>query len=305
MNIVVYTKRGTKPRSFNLGGPLQAGLFVIGALVLVGSLVTGGYYMGSRSTPEHYVLEWRGHIEAQEKDLESIRAQAEVDINALASRLGSLQAHITRVDALGSRLLAMADIDSEEFNFTQAPALGGPSEDVKSQDVVNLDALERSIALLESELQSRNTQLTVLENVLSDEKLKEEVYPAGRPVEKGWLSSRYGWRTNPFGGNQQFHKGLDFAGKEDSEIIAVGGGVVTWSGRKYGYGNLVEINHGNGYVTRYGHNKSNIVKLGQAVKKGEPIATMGSTGRSTGPHVHFEVIKDGKQIDPARFIAMN
>ena len=131
------------------------------------------------------------------------------------------------------------------------------------------------------------------------------MYPAGRPVQQGWLSSYYGWRTNPFGGNQQFHKGIDFAGKENSEIVAVGGGVVTYSGKRYGYGNLVEITHGNGYITRYGHNKKNLVREGETVKKGQAIALMGSTGRSTGPHVHFEVIKDGKKIDPAKFIALN
>lgn len=304
MNIVVYTNRGAKPRSFNLGGPLQLCLALVGVVALTAVLLAGGYAVGVKQAPSQVVAQWEQQLTGQQHALEAVRAQAEADLNALAARLGGMQAHITRMDALGSRLVAMADIDEQEFNFTHTPALGGPSE-VNSENTLNLDSLELAIASLESELNHRDAQLSVLENVLTDENLKGEVYPAGRPIEKGWLSSYYGWRTNPFGGNQQFHKGLDFAGKEDSKIIAVGGGVVTWSGRKYGYGNLVEINHGNGYVTRYGHNKLNEVKVGQAVKKGEVIALMGSTGRSTGPHVHFEVIKDGRQIDPVRFIQSN
>lgn len=304
MNIVVYTNRGGKPRSLHIGGALQASLLLSVALLLVGGLVLSGYFAGAQRSPEAYVVEWREQVNQQRVQLDELRGQAESDLNALAGRLGRLQGHITRVDALGSRLLAMADIDSNEFNFTHSPAVGGPSDTLEDNQT-NLDSLEQSIMALEAELKSRSSQLAVLENVLSDENLKQEVYPAGRPVQKGWLSSYYGWRTNPFGGNQQFHKGMDFAGKEDSEIVAVGGGVVTYSGRRYGYGNLVEITHGNGYITRYGHNKTNLVREGEAVKKGQTISRMGSTGRSTGPHVHFEVIKDGKKIDPAKFIALN
>ena len=304
MNIVVYTNRGGKPRSLHISGALQAGLVLGACLFLVGGLALGGYWAGAQSTPEDYVVEWREQIDKQRSQLDTLRGQAESDLNALAGRLGRLQGHVTRVDALGSRLLAMADIDSKEFNFTHSPAMGGPSDTLDSS-AINLDTLEQSIMALEAELKGRASQLAVLENVLSDENLKQEVYPAGRPVQKGWLSSYYGWRTNPFGGNKQFHKGMDFAGKEDSPIVAVGGGVVTYSGRRYGYGNLVEITHGNGYITRYGHNKTNLVREGEAVKKGQSISLMGSTGRSTGPHVHFEVIKDGKKIDPTKFIALN
>ena len=132
--------------------------------------------------------------------------------------------------------------------------------------------------------------------------LENEVFPAGRPVEKGWISSYYGMRSDPFTGRPEFHKGMDFAGKQGSDIVAVGGGMVTWAGKRYGYGNMVEITHGNGYVTRYGHLEKIVVEVGQAVKKGQLIATLGSTGRSTGPHVHFEVIENGKTVNPLKFI---
>ena len=141
----------------------------------------------------------------------------------------------------------------------------------------------------------------MLETLLMDRSLRERLMPSGRPISKGWLSSNFGKRADPFTGKQEYHKGVDFAGKEGADVLAVGDGVVTWSSKRSGYGNLVEINHGNGYVTRYGHNKSNTVEVGETVKKGQQIALIGSTGRSTGPHVHFEVLRNGKQVNPAKF----
>ena len=135
--------------------------------------------------------------------------------------------------------------------------------------------------------------------------ITERVMPSGRPVEEGWLSSTYGKRSDPFTGKPDFHPGLDFAGRKGSEVVAVADGVVIWSGPRGGYGNMVEIDHGHGYVTRYGHNEKNLVKVGDTVKKGQEIALMGSTGHSTGPHVHFEVLHNGKTVNPARFISRN
>jgi murein DD-endopeptidase MepM/ murein hydrolase activator NlpD len=156
---------------------------------------------------------------------------------------------------------------------------------------------------LETEMEDRDQKLSVLESLLMSRSLSERVMPSGRPVEDGWLSSRYGKRNDPFTGKQDFHKGLDFAGKKGSEVNAVGDGVVSWAGKKSGYGKLIEINHGNGYSTRYGHNQSHMVKVGDTVKKGQQIALMGSTGRSTGPHVHFEVLRNGKKVNPSGFIS--
>jgi murein DD-endopeptidase MepM/ murein hydrolase activator NlpD len=155
---------------------------------------------------------------------------------------------------------------------------------------------------LTSQLDDRQQQLSVLESVLINQNLHDEVIPTGRPILKGWVSSRYGKRADPFTGKQEFHKGIDLAGKKGSAVIAVASGVVMWSGDRYGYGNMVEINHGNGYVTRYGHNEETLVKIGDTVRKGQQIATMGSSGRSTGPHVHFEVWNNGRTEDPIRFI---
>jgi murein DD-endopeptidase MepM/ murein hydrolase activator NlpD len=144
--------------------------------------------------------------------------------------------------------------------------------------------------------------LTALESILLNHHIDEQRYLTGKPIEAGWLSSYYGVRKDPFSGLPAMHKGVDFAGKEGTKVIATAAGVVTWSGQRYGYGNLVEINHGDGLMTRYGHNKQLSVKIGDVVTKGQKIALMGNTGRSTGAHVHYEVIRNGLQQDPLPYV---
>jgi murein DD-endopeptidase MepM/ murein hydrolase activator NlpD len=161
--------------------------------------------------------------------------------------------------------------------------------------IQELDALSR-------QLDDRSEQLSVLETMLMNRNLQQQALPAGRPIKKGWISSYYGMRTDPFTGKREHHAGVDFAGKHGAEVVAVGAGVVTWASERYGYGNLVEITHGNGIATRYGHNHKILVKVGDKVEKGDTLALMGSTGRSTGPHVHFEVLKNGRSVNPSEYI---
>ena len=141
--------------------------------------------------------------------------------------------------------------------------------------------------------------------MLMDKSVQNKTLPEGEPVASGWISSLFGWRTDPINGKREFHEGIDFASKADTRVVAVASGIVTWSGRRAGYGNLVEISHGNGYVTRYAHNRKNLVAVGDKVDKGQPVAIMGSTGRSTGTHVHFEVVRNGKPVDPKKYISVN
>ena len=155
---------------------------------------------------------------------------------------------------------------------------------------------------LDSEMGDRQQKLSVLETLLMNRSLRQRVMPSGRPVTSGWLSSKFGTRADPITGKQEYHKGVDFAAEEGSDVISVGDGVVTWSGKRSGYGNLVEVSHGNGYTTRYAHNRKLLVGTGDTVKKGQLIASVGSTGRSTGPHVHFEVLHNGKAVDPAKYV---
>jgi murein DD-endopeptidase MepM/ murein hydrolase activator NlpD len=155
---------------------------------------------------------------------------------------------------------------------------------------------------LSFELENRENQLVVLENLVLNENLQKEVQPSGRPILKGWISSYFGMRTHPLSGRREMHKGIDFAGKLGGPVIAVAKGVVTYAGKRYGYGQVIDIAHGNGYTTRYAHNSRLLVSVGDTVEKGFQIAEIGSSGRSTGPHVHFEVLKNGREVNPVRFI---
>jgi murein DD-endopeptidase MepM/ murein hydrolase activator NlpD len=211
-----------------------------------------------------------------------------------------MNANVIRLDALGKRLTHMANLDDGEFNFGHPPAIGGgESADGQPAQIPSLTAM---VDDLQSQLSSREQQLSVLENMILTRELNKQVYPEGRPVQEGWISSYFGRRADPFTGYTATHKGLDFAGTEGSKVSAVGAGLVTYAGDRSGFGEMVEINHGNGLVTRYCHNEKILVKQGDMVRKGQDVALMGSTGRSTGPHLHFEVLKNGTQVDPLRFV---
>jgi murein DD-endopeptidase MepM/ murein hydrolase activator NlpD len=280
--------------------PLRSGLaMVIGLLMLIAAAVyTGTRLVGSELV---YLEDWGNMVVDQQAEIAATRLAAEFELDALTLRIGQMQAQMLRLNALGDRLVGQADLDRNEFNFDVVPAIGGPDEMQDKQSVPFSDFLSM-LDQLDSELEDRQEMLSVLEVLLMSRSLRERVMPSGKPVEEGWLSSRYGKRSDPFTGKQDFHKGLDFAGKKGADVLAVGDGVVSWSGKRSGYGNLVEINHGNGYITRYGHNQRHLVEVGDTVKKGQQVAMMGSSGRSTGPHVHFEVLRNGKRVDPAKYI---
>jgi len=223
-------------------------------------------------------------------------------MTALTIKLAELQSHVLRLNALGDRLADEANIPDQEFNFQQLPPSGGPMLQLAQSSKKSLADLLLKITELESQLVFEEKQLEMLESLTLGHHIENKSYLSGKPITKGWLSSYFGIRKDPFNGRAAMHKGIDFAGKEDASIIATGSGVVTWSGERYGYGHLIEINHGKGLKTRYGHNKRLMVAVGDVVTKGQVIALMGSTGRSTGPHVHYEILKNDKQIDPIKFV---
>jgi len=212
-----------------------------------------------------------------------------------------MNAHVIRLDALGKRLTEMANIDHRELDFDNAPPAGGPEGDTQGIGA-QIPDLTAMLDELETKVELRDAQLAALESVILARELSEQILPDGRPVRAGFVSSYFGQRQDPFTGHQAFHKGLDFASKVGSDVVVVAAGVVTFAGQRAGYGSLVEVSHGNGYVTRYGHNQKTLVQVGQTVTRGETIALMGSTGRSTGPHVHFEVLRNGRQVNPLSFI---
>lgn len=300
MNIILITRKGRNRHHLHFSTVGHYAVLAAAFLVLSSICVGGGYWWGAKRQANNYVLAWQDELAEQSRDLQALRESSEAQVKALTTRIGQMQGHITRLNALGAKLVKMASLDESEFEFDNPPAVGGPAEAAPVDE--KGDNLERAVSSLSKELGYREYQLFVLEEVLRSRNLHQEVYPAGRPINKGWISSYYGYRNDPFDGDREFHKGIDIASKEGTEIFAVAGGVVTWADRRWGYGNLVEINHGNGYVTRYGHCSKLLVKEGEAVKKGQVVALMGSTGRSTGPHVHFEVLQDGKQVNPLDFM---
>ncbi len=267
-------------------------------LTVLGAIAGTGFWWGYTTKEIVQLTEIEGKIEEEKALIAQTRKDAQSDLDALAAHIGQMQANVTRLNALGQRLVVVAKLDSDEFDFENKPAYGGPHE---SEAGATMD-LNTVLTDLNDELQSREQQLSLLEDVIMRSELMKEARPTGRPINKGWISSYYGMRNDPFSGKLDMHKGMDFAGKKGSDVIAVASGVVTWSGERYGYGNLVEINHGNGYVTRYGHNEEILVKIGDSVERGQPISKMGSTGRSTGPHVHFEVLLNDRKVDPIRFV---
>lgn len=305
MNVVIFGQGFGKPRQVNLNGATAvACVFLLLAGVGGGSFFGG--YLFSQFENSGISFEDAGQLSAdlaaERESIAVIRQQAEDELDALAIRIGQMNARVIRLDALGRRLTEMADIGADEFDFDQEPAIGGPEEPEPQHASAAVPDVVIAMASLGNQLDSREAQLSVLESVLMNKNLSARVYPQGRPVQSGWMSSYYGRRTDPFTGKPAMHRGVDFAGKEGAEIFAVADGIVTWSSTRYGYGEMVEINHGNGYATRYAHNAENLVAVGQEVRKGEVVALMGETGRATGPNLHFEVLHKGQRVNPVKFI---
>lgn len=275
-----------------------SGLALLG--LLAGAFVAGTRYGGTGPLGEFTVARWTEDLALQRATLDKTRATVEDQVAALATRVGRMQAQLIRLDALGRQLTEVAKLDRGEFNFDRPPAVGGPRSETGSGPVV--PALDEMLDSVGAAIDDRGRQLAALQNLILTRELARQIVPGGRPVESGYISSLYGQRTDPFDGRNAFHQGVDFAGTAGTRVLAVADGIVSHAGLDGGYGRLVEITHGNGYVTRYAHNAKLLVEAGQTVKRGDPIALMGSTGRSTGPHLHFEVLRDGKPVNPLSFV---
>ena len=302
MSHILITNRRGKTSRFHMG----AGLWVL-VVVMFSGFAGGSFYVGQqygiqKAEPDILISKMQLELDAYKNDLQGVETTVDQSMNALAVRLAQSKAHIIRLDALGERLIEKANLDKGEFDFDSEPSVGGPASGREDTQAMSANDFLNSLEDLGRKMDKSSFQLSILESMLMNRELHDDVYPTGRPIKRGWISSYYGMRADPFTGRRAHHDGIDLAGKQGSEVIAVASGVVTWAGKRYGYGNLVEINHGNGYVTRYGHNDIIEVKIGDAVKKGHTISRMGSTGRSTGPHVHFEVHKHGRSVDPMKYV---
>lgn len=303
MKVIILNDKLGESKTLSLGLWTRALL----SLCLLGAPLGVGAYLGYAASGDEDVLDQAAlrvlqeRVEQDQDDIQQAKRQAELQVQALTLRVAQLQARLVRLDALGERVTTITKLDKGEFDFSEPPALGGPETEGLAGDYAAPNLIGQ-IDTLAQKLDDRAQQLDILESLLANRKIQDDIFLAGRPIRKGWMSSRFGHRTDPFNGRIAMHEGVDFAGKEGSPIIVVASGVVTWSGERSGYGTLVEVNHGGGYITRYAHNKENLVAAGDIVKKGQEIALMGSSGRSTGPHVHFEVYKHGRPVDPAAYI---
>ncbi|MFI4891519.1 MAG: M23 family metallopeptidase [Steroidobacterales bacterium] len=305
MNVIFVGRLSGRIRQFDLRHPAVIAAAMALVLVVVGAAFSVGLRLGTHqrgSNPLDQLGSWSAELLHQKAQIEDTRRTLQEKVNALAMRVGQMNANVIRLDALGKRLTRMANIADGEFDFGNPPAQGG--EVGMDGQPVQIPSLTAMIDDLANRLSSREQQLSVLENLILTRELNKQVYPEGSPVEKGWISSYFGERADPFTGYSAIHKGVDFAAAEGTRVTAVAAGLVTVAGDSAGagYGQMVEINHGNGLSTRYGHNEKLLVKAGDMVRKGQEIALMGSTGRSTGPHLHFEVLKNGVQVDPLRFV---
>lgn len=246
------------------------------------------------------VGEWQHYLQSDTHKLKELQHYTEQHLQVLTQQMGKIEANLMRINALGEKLVEHAHLDSQEFNFNQEVGMGGPilAENEKG-------SLSTTLKELDSLLDKRYAQLTALHQALQIRLGQHELSFSGlgKPVNSGWVSSFFGRRHDPFTGNKAWHSGVDIVAKEGAEIKALASGVISFAAEKGGYGNLVEINHGNGLATRYGHNKQILVQPGELVRKGQTIALLGSSGRSTGPHVHIEVHKDGQPVDPGIYFS--
>jgi murein DD-endopeptidase MepM/ murein hydrolase activator NlpD len=247
-------------------------------------------------------------LPADHWQLEQQRGEVESQIDTLAVRVGEMQAEILRVNALGQRLVEMAGLDADEFDFLNPAPAGGPDGSLSGTELgaKRIDSVAQDLAKVLAELDDRKRKLVLLETLIMERDLKSHSVPEGWPLLRGGVvTSKFGYRRHPITGRRSMHKGIDIAAKQGSDIVAMADGLVIFSGRKSGYGNIVELRHANGLETRYAHNQRNVVNEGDLIRKGQVIAKLGSTGRSTGPHVHFEVRRNGVAVDPMRYLDLS
>ena len=247
----------------------------------------------------HAELRWA--IDRDRDRINSMIRQADHKVGAISMRLSALQGRIVRMEAIGKHIADMAGLKPDEFDLESPAGLGGPAGADSISGSYSDQQLAEDISIMESRLANNIDKLLALESLLMNKHMQALTMPTGSPVPGGWLTSSYGTRNDPFTGRREFHRGIDIAAKKGSKVVAAAPGMVIFSGYRVGYGNMVEIKHAEDFVTRYGHNSKNLVIVGETVQKGQDIAIIGSTGRSTGLHVHFEVLKSGVPVNPRKF----
>jgi murein DD-endopeptidase MepM/ murein hydrolase activator NlpD len=301
MNVILVSNRFAKARSITL----RSSHLMLAALLAFGLLLASAFavqYAIVRFQPEALSAEmrtWLSSVQAESKLKQQFYLREGLD--TMAARLGRMQAQLLRLDALGARLAKLGGIKPQEFNFDEPPAQGGPYMPVR-QDI-SLDGMNRQLSDLSGLLNDRNDKLLALETMLKQVRLDKKMISAVSPISEGWSSSNFGWRLDPFTGKNAMHEGVDFVVPEGTPIMAAASGIVVYSGYHEQYGNMLEVDHGHDIVTRYAHASKLLAEVGQIVRRGQEIAKVGSTGRSTGNHMHFEVRYKGTAQNPDRLLS--
>ena len=301
MNIILVSGRTSGARSVTLGSR-QLALAGAGAGLAVLLLAAAIHYFTLRYAVSHdsaYLRPLLASMQAQEN--QRMQAYLGESLKTMASKVGELQARLVRLDALGDRLSKVAGLKPQDFMFDRPPGQGGADSSIPAKQF-SMHQLTEELDRLARDLEDRGDKLRFLESTLTAEHAKQQLIPNRMPVQEGYYSSGFGWRIDPFNGMNAFHEGLDFTAADGTPILAAAGGVVVFAAAHPQYGNMVEIDHGNDLVTRYAHASRLTVKVGDVVLRGSKIAEVGSTGRSTGTHLHFEVRYRGVAQNPARFL---
>ena len=285
------TRTSGRMRGFIYSRPLASASI----LLFTGLLLGAG---GRSAAGMAQVSLLQAKADRQQTQLDQVRRGAQQEVNAMAARLGELQAQANRLNALGERLTRVGQLQDGEFDFDEPVGVGGND---KAYDMAP-QALDAGVTQLERQFAASGKQLSVLEALLFNRELDKNATPSRMPIVNSYITSGFGGRADPFGGGGAFHKGIDFKASVGDPVLTVADGVVSFAGVKSGYGNVVDVDHGNGYVTRYAHNSRLVVRVGDLVRVGQEIAKAGSTGRSTGAHVHFEVWENGSVVNPRKFL---
>lgn len=299
MQIILLHPRMTQARSITLA-PRHLAIFLTAfgtsVLVVAGML----YYL---LTVTGITAKFASKPQVEAAQLPRTDPQMKQNLTQMATRVGELQAQLVRLDALGERVQGLAGVRPEEFNFREKPGRGGAETSATRTPELGVQEFQQMLDVLARDIEHRADYLNVVESALMRDRVQARLLPTSQPVMVGYNASSFGWRFDPFNGRSTFHEGIDFAAPTGTPIAAAAGGVVVTSEYHHQFGNMLEVDHGNGIVSRYAHASRLLARVGDIVRRGQHIADIGATGRATGAHLHFEVLVSGVPQDPSKFLA--